>query len=84
MLFKLIAESSDCDFKEKLEINKPKSWLKSISAFSNGLGGTLFFGVSDSKKLIGIDNPQYVSEKISELINSKISPVPTFILEPIY
>ena len=82
MLFKLISECSDYDFKEKLEVNKPKSWLKSVSAFSNCLGGTLFFGVSDNRELFGINNPQYVSEKISELINSRISPVPTFILEP--
>lgn len=37
MLYKLISKCSDYDFKEKLEINKPKNWLKSISAFSNGL-----------------------------------------------
>ncbi len=34
-LSRLIAECSDYDFKEKLEVNKPRSWLKSISAFSN-------------------------------------------------
>lgn len=82
VLDKLIAECSDYDFKEKLEINKPKSWLKSVSAFSNSIGGMLFFGVSDDKKLVGVNNPQYVCDKISELINSKIYPIPTFILEP--
>ena len=82
MLYKLISECSDYDFKEKLESNKPKSWLKSVSAFSNGLGGCLFFGVTNDKELVGIDNPQYVCDKISELINAKISPIPTFILEP--
>ena len=82
MLYKLISECSDYDFKEQLEVNKPKSWLKSISAFSNGIGGILFFGINDKNKLVGIDNPQYVSDKISEIINSKISPTPTFLLEP--
>ena len=82
MLYKLISECSDYDFKEKLESSKPKSWLKSVSAFSNGLGGSLFFGVTNDKELVGIDNPQYVCDKISELINAKISPIPTFILEP--
>ena len=42
----------------------------------------MFFGVSNDKELVGIDNPQYVCDKISELINAKISPIPTFILEP--
>ena len=65
-----------------MEINKPKSWLKSVSAFANGIGGTLFFGVDNNKSLVNITNPQFVCEKISELINAKISPIPTFILEP--
>ena len=33
------------DFKLMLEEKKPKSWLKSVSAFANGLGGSLFLGV---------------------------------------
>lgn len=65
MLSKLISECSDYDFKLDLEIKKPKSWLKSVSAFANGLGGTLFFGVDDNGKVIDVDNPQFISEKIS-------------------
>lgn len=42
-----IAESSDRDFKERLETKNAKSWLKSVSAFANGIGGTLYFGVED-------------------------------------
>ena len=45
MIEQLIAEATECDFKVALETKKPKSWLKSVSAFSNGIGGTLFFGV---------------------------------------
>ena len=33
----LIAECTAYDFKVMLEENKPKSWLKSVSAFANGL-----------------------------------------------
>ena len=47
MIEQLIAEATECDFKVALEIKKPKSWLKSVSSFSNGIGGTLFFGISD-------------------------------------
>ncbi|MBQ8293458.1 MAG: ATP-binding protein [Bacilli bacterium] len=79
---KLIAECSDYDFKEQLEIKKPKSWLKTVSAFANGIGGTLFFGIDNNKQLININNPQLVCDKISELINSKIDPVPIYIIEP--
>lgn len=42
MIDRLIAEATECDFKVALETKKPKSWLKSVSAFSNGIGGTLF------------------------------------------
>ena len=82
MLNKLIAECSDYDFKERLEVSKPKSWLKSVSAFSNGIGGTLFFGVDDNKNPVNIKDPKSVCDKISELINARISPVPTYTLEP--
>ena len=41
----LIAECSAYDFKLMLEEKKPKSWLKSVSAFANGMGGSLFFGI---------------------------------------
>jgi len=36
MIEQLIAEATECDFKVALETKKPKSWLKSVSAFSNG------------------------------------------------
>lgn len=42
MIDRLIAEATECDFKVALETRKPKSWLKSVSAFANGIGGTLF------------------------------------------
>ena len=42
MIEQLIAEATECDFKVALETKKPKSWLKSVSAFSNGIGGLCF------------------------------------------
>lgn len=44
----LIAECTAYDFKVMLEEKKPKSWLKSVSAFANGLGGSLFFGIDNN------------------------------------
>ena len=82
MLKKLIAECTDYDFKEFLEERKPRSWLKSISAFANGVGGSLFFGVADNGDLSGLADPQYVSAKITELINARIDPVPVYFLTP--
>ncbi len=42
MIEQLVAEATECDFKVALEIKKPKSWLKSVSAFANGIGGKGF------------------------------------------
>lgn len=39
----LIGETTEYDKKEKLEEKEPRSWLKSVSAFANGLGGTLIY-----------------------------------------
>lgn len=38
-----LGETTLYDKKLTLEERKPKSWLKSISAFANGDGGTLSF-----------------------------------------
>lgn len=78
---KLIGEGTEYDKKEFLEDRKPKSWLKSVSAFANGVGGALIFGVSNDDVLVGLENIQAVSEKISEIIKTKMDPIPQVILE---
>lgn len=82
MLDKLIAECTDYDFKENVETEKPKSWLKSVSAFANGAGGTLLFGIKDNAEVIGLADIRVASDKISELINSRITPTPVYALTP--
>ena len=47
------------DYKERLEEKKPRSWLKSVSAFANTEGGHLFFGVKNGpREVVGLENPQ--------------------------
>ena len=76
------AESSNIDFKEKIEYKKPKSWLKSISAFANTNGGVLLFGVRDVDKApLGLIDVKKDSEKLTELINEKITPLPRYELK---
>ena len=73
------AETTNIEFKETLEEKKPKSWLKSVSAFANTIGGVILFGVTDNThELKGIDNVQHISDKITELINSRITPIPRY------
>jgi len=73
---KLIGETTEYDKKLMLEERRPKSWLKSVSAFANCEGGTLIFGVSDEGEIIGLKNFQHDSEVISEQIKTKMDPVP--------
>jgi len=72
----LIAECTAYDFKVMLEEKKPKSWLKSVSAFANGLGGSLFFGIDDDGIVKGLDNVQHVCEAISCRIRDYLDPLP--------
>lgn len=73
------AETSNIDYKVALEERKPKSWLKSVSAFANSKGGIILFGVDDSThELKGLDNIQQVAEKITEIINARILPLPRY------
>ena len=80
-LSKYIGEATSYDKKEKLEVNKPKSWLKSVSAFANENGGALIFGISDTDELIGLEDYRKDSEIISEIIKSKMDPIPKIKLE---
>ena len=82
MIDRWIAEATECDFKVALEVKKPKSWLKSVSAFANGIGGTLFFGIDDNRNVIGLTDAQADAEAISRLIKERITPFPNFILTP--
>lgn len=77
MEFPLI-EGTECDFKQAVEIKKPKSWLKSVSAFANGIGGRLIFGIDDTHRIVGLYDAQTDSENISRLIKERITPLPFF------
>ncbi len=72
----LIGETTEYDKKQMLEERKPKSWLKSVSAFANGEGGALIFGVADNGEVVGLKDAQHDSEVISEQIKTKMDPVP--------
>ena len=72
----LIAECTAYDFKVMLEEKKPKSWLKCVSAFANGLGGSLFFGIDNDGIVKGLDDVQHICETISNRIRDYMDPQP--------
>ena len=77
----LIGEATAYDKKLQLEVKRPKSWLKSVSAFANGEGGTLVFGISNDDQVVGLADAESDAERISEEIKTKLDPVPTVNLE---
>lgn len=71
-----VSECTAYDFKLKLEEKKPKSWLKSVSAFANGIGGSLLFGVDNDGSIKGLDDIQHVCEAFSTKIRDYMDPLP--------
>lgn len=72
----LIGEATEYDKKLALETKRPKSWCKSVSAFANGNGGTLYFGVANDGTIVGLENPESDAEIISEAIKVHLNPIP--------
>lgn len=79
----LIAECTAYDFKLMLEEKKPKSWLKSVSAFANGEGGSLFFGVDNDHAVRGLEDVQHTVEGISTAIKDRMDPMPDVEMVPL-
>lgn len=80
-LEQLIGEATEYDKKVMLEVKKTKSWLKSVSAFANGVGGVLIFGIADDDSVVGIDDVKKAMEVISEQIKVKMDPTPEVLLK---
>ena len=71
-ILSFIGEATAYDKKQQLEVKRPKSWLKSVSAFANGEGGTLVFGISDDDQVVGLADAESDAERISEEIKTKL------------
>ena len=68
-------ESTCLEYKVSLEAEKPRSWLKSVSAFANTAGGCIVFGVTDKDhQVVGLNDAQTVGSRIAELISARIQP----------
>ena len=70
-------ESKAVEFKEAIT----GSFLKTVSAFSNYGGGSVFFGIDDDGKVVGVDDPVKRCLDIEHKINDTISPQPEYSLE---
>ena len=76
-----IGETTEYDKKQEVERRKVKSWLKSVCAFANGVGGCLIFGIADDDSVVGIADAKGDSEFISQKIKERIDPVPQIVMK---
>ena len=67
-------ESVQIEYKEKYT----DSFLKTVSAFANGHGGILLFGISDDKNRIGLSDPVKDALRIENKVNDSIDPRPDY------
>ena len=77
LLKRLIIELEDykLDFKEIIPEDKKKTG-KLISAISNEGGGAIVYGVSNDRKILGIQDLDSISERIIRIARDKCNPVP--------
>ena len=57
------------------------TFLKTVSAFANYDGGTIFFGVDDDGNVKGLADAKQSCLDIENKINDSISPQPNYVLE---
>lgn len=70
-------ETRVLEFKETIT----NTFLKTVSAFSNYDGGTIFFGVDDDGNVKGLPDVKQACLDIENKINDSISPQPNYTLE---
>lgn len=70
-------ETRTLEFKETIT----NTFLKTVSAFSNYDGGTIFFGIDDNGKIKALPDVKQACLDIENKINDSISPQPNYILE---
>ena len=73
---KLIGETTEYDKKVMLEEKDPRSWCKSVSAFANGVGGSLIFGIANDDTVVGLQDAEGDAEKISRIVRNRMDPIP--------
>lgn len=70
-------ETRTMEFKETIT----NTFLKTVSAFSNYGGGTIYFGIDDNGNIKGLPDVKQSCLDIENKINDSISPQPNYTLE---
>ncbi|MFR8068592.1 MAG: RNA-binding domain-containing protein [Clostridium sp.] len=70
-------ETRTLEFKETIT----NTFLKTVSAFSNYDGGTIYFGINDDGNIKGLKDVKQACLDIENKINDSISPQPNYTME---
>lgn len=70
-------EKFNLEFKKEIT----KSFLKTVSAYSNYNDGQIIFGIDDNGNLVGIEHVKDECLRIENMINDSIDPAPSFKME---
>lgn len=70
-------EKYNLEFKEEIT----KTFLKTVSAYSNYNDGEIIFGLDDDGNIIGLDSIKEECLRIENMINDSIDPIPDFKIE---
>lgn len=70
-------EKFNLEFKKEVT----KTFLKTVSAYSNYNDGQIIFGIDDNGDLVGIDNVEDECLRIENMINDSIDPAPSYKIE---
>lgn len=73
----MMRETQQLEFKE----DKNKTYLKTVTAFTNYAGGEIKFGIRDDGTIVGADDPITFCLDIENQINDEISPIPPFSID---
>lgn len=76
-MYCVLRETRILEFKETIT----NTFLKTVSAFSNYDGGTIFFGIDDDGNIKGLPDVKQACLDIENKINDSISPQPNYTLE---
>lgn len=75
-------ETAQLEFKRAVPSSHMESskltMLKTVSAFANGDGGTIVFGVEDDGTVIGIENAAHECDRLSDMVKTQLSPAPVY------
>jgi predicted HTH transcriptional regulator len=67
-------EGPECEWKERLP--RPERIAKTLAAFANGCGGSLWIGVRDSGEAIGVSDPSLVELMLRSVAQDHVQPFP--------